>query len=138
MALNWTGDRVTKRLRAAQIEGVNATLAAAAAHAKRNHSWQNRTATLEGSIDVTEFAAVQGAGVRGQWGSRDVRYALIQELGGEIRPRVAKALTFQVEGEFVTVQRVTIPARPYLAPAAAAEYPKLAQRIARAYERGAA
>lgn len=139
MAVKWFGKGVSAKMRAAQIAGVNATMGAAVVHAKQNHPWENQTGTLEGSYDIQDYAAATSAndGVRGQWGSRDVRYALIQELGGTIRPKTAKALRFPVAaGEFVTVKSVTIPARPTLRPAADAEYPNLARRIRRAYQRG--
>lgn len=136
MALEWLGPAVTKRLARAQIQGVNATLAAAVNHAKRNHDWQNRTGTLEGSIGVQDFARAEGRGVRGNWGSRDARYALIHELGGVIVPKKAKALVFEIGGEVVRVMKVVIPARPYLRPAADATYPGLAGRIRRAYAGG--
>jgi hypothetical protein len=136
MALRWRGDEVRGRLRAAQIQGVNQTMAAAVVHARRNHSWQNRTATLEGSIDIQDYARPAGRGVRGSWGSRDVRYALIHELGGTITPRNARALVIpdRAGGIAAVVQSVTIPARPYLRPAADAVYPSLAGRIRAALE----
>ena len=136
MALKWLGPAVTERLARAQILGVNGTLAAAVNHAKRNHDWQNRTGTLEGSIGVQDFARAEGRGVRGSWGSRDARYALIHELGGTIVPKRAKALVFEIGGEVVRVMKVVIPARPYLRPAGDVEYPRLARRIARAYAGG--
>ena len=137
MTLKWEGDKVTAKLRQAQVKGVNETMAAAAVYAKQNHDWKNRTATLEGSIDVVDFAQPSGSGARGTWGSRDVVYARIQEEGGIIKPVSAQALHFVVDGEHVMVQQVTIPARPYLRPAADVEYPKLAARIKRHYEAGA-
>lgn len=138
MALKWFGAKVSKAVKAAQIEGVNATMAAASARAKRNHSWNNRTAVLEGSIGIAEPAAKTGDQVRGTWGSKDVRYALIHELGGIIKPVRAKALMFRADdGTFVVARQVKMPARPYLRPAADAEYPKLADRIRRSYERRA-
>lgn len=140
MTLNWTGEAVTARLRLAQAKGVNATMAAAASHAKRKHDWKNRTATLEGSIDVAEYAKPVPGGVRGLWGSRDVRYALIQEEGGTIEPVSARALFIpdHAGGIAAVVQKVEIPARPYLRPAADAEYPSLTRRIREEYEGGAA
>lgn len=46
-------------------------------------------------------------------------YARIQELGGVIRATNAPALRFQTsDGEWHVVKAVTIPARPYLRPAA--------------------
>lgn len=137
MPVNWLGDQVVAKMRAAQVDGVNATMAAATTHAKRNHTWQNRTATLEGSIGVAEPAApAPSGGVRGTWGSRDVRYALIHEVGGIIRPVRARALAIpQPDGSVRLVKEVTIPERPYLRPAADVEYPKLATHIRRAFER---
>lgn len=45
----------------------------------------------------------------------NVIYAGIHQKGGEIRPGSANALSFQLpNGEFATVGKVTIPARPYL------------------------
>lgn len=135
-SLKWNGKAVTARMRAAQIEGVNQTMAAAAAEAKRNHTWNNRTGVLEGGIDITQYAQPDGGGVKGTWGVRDVVYARIRELGGTITPKAAKALAVPLpEGGIALLQSVTIPARPYLRPAADKQYPKLPERIRRAYER---
>lgn len=139
MGLKWYGKEVTAKLRRAQIAGINATMGASVTHAKRNHDWKNQTATLEGSIAIAEPGQSTANGARGVWGSRDVRYALIHELGGVIRPVRARALTFRAaDGSFVTVQQVTIPASPYLRPAADTEYPQLAGRIRYFYEKDAA
>lgn len=141
MTLRWEGRKLTARMRAAQVEGVNRTLSACVIHARRNHAWRNRTGTLEGSIDVVDYAAdgPLDTPVRGRWGSLDVRYALIHELGGWITAKTAKALRFRLpDGAWAMVKRVFIPARPYLRPAADAEYPKLSQRIRRAFERPSA
>ncbi len=134
MTLNWEGQKVTAKLRRAMVTGINRTMAAAVVHAKSNHDWENRTGTLEGSIDIVEFAQATPTGAQGTWGSRDVAYALIHELGGVIKPVKAKALSFEIDGEFVTVKQVTMPARPYLRPAGDAEYPKLAGRIRKAFD----
>lgn len=116
MALKWEGARLDKAMRNAQIKGVNATMSAAVIHAKRNHTWNNVTGILERSISISDFAKVVGRGVRGLWGSLDVRYALIHELGGQAG----------------RARKVTIPARPYLRPAADAQYPSLASNIKKA------
>ncbi len=113
MALKWNGKRVTARFRAAQAVGVNATMAASVIHAKRNHTWTNRTGILERSIGTAQNATFGRRGVRGVWGSIAVAYALIHELGGQAGRGLA----------------ATIRARPYLRPAAAAQYPGLARRI---------
>jgi hypothetical protein len=134
--LNWNGDAITARLKAAQIEGINGTMGACVNQAKRSHAWQNRSGILEGGIGIVEFAEPAGSGVRGVWGVQDVRYALIHELGGVITPLVAKVLAFELNGQLVFARSVTIPARPYLRPAADAIYPSLARRIKRAYQAG--
>jgi len=131
MSLKWNGHVVTAHVKEAQRRGIDETMAAAVVHAKLNHDWQNRTGTLEGSIDVVEYARVTATGAAGVWGSRDAVYALIHELGGVVKPKNAKALAFEIDGEFVTVKQVTIPARPYLRPAGDAEYPSLVRRIER-------
>lgn len=138
MAVKWFGKKVSAKMRRAQIAGVNATMAAAVNRAKRKHAWQNRSGTLEGSIDIHDYAAAAARGVRGVWGSRDVRYARAQEEGAVIVPVRARALVFRTPGgNFVSVKKVTLPARPNLRPAANAEYKHLAGRIRRAYEGGA-
>lgn len=135
-SLRWEGDALTARMRAAQIQGVNKTMAEAVQHAKNNHPWQNQTGVLEGSYKIAEFARADGAGVVGTWGSTDVRYALIQELGGVIVPVRAQALKFRLpDGSFRIVKSVTIPARPTLRPAADAIYPKLAGNIRAFFEK---
>lgn len=119
-----------KRVRKAQIIGVNQTMSACVIHAKNNHSWKNQTSVLEGSINIADFAQAKDKGVKGTWGSRDVRYARIHEEGGEIVPVKAQALHFRLpDGTFATVKKVTIPARPYLRPAADVHYPSLGKRI---------
>jgi phage gpG-like protein len=134
-SLKWDGPALTARMRAAQKLGVNATMAKCVQQAKSNHAWQNQTGVLEGSIKVAEFAREDGLGVVGTWGSTDVRYALIHELGGVIVPVRAKALAIpQPDGSVRFVKSVTIPPRPYLRPAADAIYPQLAGNIRKAFE----
>ncbi len=125
MSVRWNGKKVLSNLRRAQIKAINQTMAAAEIHAIKGHvpsgprdgaarsrkRWWNQTGDLEGSIDTRIPARPHGKGVSGLWGSADIDYALVQELGSE---------------------KKNIPARPYLRPAADAEYPKLARRIRRA------
>lgn len=135
-SLRWEGDALTARMRQAQIAGVNKTMADCVIQAKSNHAWQNQTGVLEGSIKVAEFARQDGTGVSGTWGSTDVRYALIHELGGVIVPVRAQALAIpQADGSVRFVKSVTIPARPYLRPAADALYPQLAGNIRAFFEK---
>lgn len=46
----------------------------------------------------------------------DLVYAAIQEYGGEIRPKRAAFLRFQIDSEWVMARRVRIPAQPYVRP----------------------
>lgn len=133
--LTWNGPAISEKMRAAAKLGINATMAACVRQAKSSHSWQNQTGVLEGSIKVAEFAREKGTTVTGTWGSTDARYALIHELGGVIVPVRAKALAIpQPDGSVRLVKSVTIPARPYLRPAADAHYPQLAATIRKAFE----
>lgn len=134
-SLIWTGDAVTEKLKAAQIAGVNRTMAQAVQHAKSNHPWQNQTGVLEGGTDIVDYAAPVDAGVQGKWGVQDVRYALAMELGATIVPVKAKALAIpQPDGGVKFAKKVVLPARPWLRPAADAVYPRLSDNIRRAYE----
>lgn len=136
-SLKWYGKAVTEAMRDAQILGVNQTMSACVVRAKTKHPWQNRTGLLEGAIDIASFAAAQGNGVKGTWGVRDMIQARILEEGGTIVPKKAKALAIpQTDGSVKFVARVTIPAYPYLRPAADLEYSKLAERIQKAFEKG--
>lgn len=134
-SLTWNGEALTKKALAAQIAGVNKTMGACVVHAKNNHAWKNRTGILEGSIDVAEYAHPEGAGVVGVWGSKGVKYAMIHELGGTIVPVKAQALAIpQPDGSVRFVKKVVIPPRPYLRPAADANYPQLVSNIREAFE----
>ena len=114
MSLDWKGPQVLKKAQQAQVDGINRTMAQSVEHAKRNHDWQNRTGTLEGSISIAEFGHRTQTGAEGLWGSRDVVYALTHELGDPSRG---------------------IPARPYLRPAADATYGNLAANIQSSFRR---
>lgn len=46
----------------------------------------------------------------------DLVYAAIQEYGGDITPRRAPFLRFQIDGEWVMARRVRIHAQPYVRP----------------------
>lgn len=135
-SVKWYGKAVTEKMAKAQVEGVNKTMAACVVHAKGNHPWQNRTGLLEGAIDIAGYAAPTGNGVKGTWGVRDMIQARILELGGTIVPVKAKALAIpQSDGGVILVKSVTIAPHPYLRPAGDVEYPKLAERIRKAFER---
>lgn len=135
-SLKWYGKAVTAKMEQAQVDGVNRTMAACVVRAKSNHPWQNRTGLLEGAIDIANPAAPHSGGVKGTWGVRDMAQARILEEGGTIVPVRAKALAIpQSDGSVRFVSSVTIPPHPYLRPAADIEYPTLAERIRKAFEK---
>jgi hypothetical protein len=136
-SLKWYGKALTAKMQAAQIEGVNRTMAACTVEAKTNHPWQNRTGLLEGAIDIASYAKSHGAGVKGTWGVRDMVQARILEEGGTIKPKTKKALAIpQADGSVRLASSVTIPPHPYLRPAADKQYVQLGERIRKAFERG--
>lgn len=126
MALNWQGSEVKRRVRRAQMVGIDTTMAAAILHAKSNHApgahgaqrFESQTGSLERSLRIVDKAEPTRDGARGVWGSTDTSYALRIELG--------------FQGKDSAGRVVDAPAFPYLRPAAEAEYPLLARRIRRA------
>jgi hypothetical protein len=66
MTVKWEGDKVGAKMRRAQVEGIEATMAAAAIRAKRNHPWRNVTGILERSIGIAEHAKYMGGGAEGR------------------------------------------------------------------------
>lgn len=135
-SLVWKGKALTERMRKAQIAGVNKTMGACVVTSKANHPWRNRTGILEGGIGIAEYAAPVAGGVQGVWGVQDVKYALIQELGGTITAKAAKALAIPLpDGGVAFATSVTLPPRPYLRPSADANYPSLAGNIRASYEK---
>jgi phage gpG-like protein len=61
----------------------------------------------------------------------DTPYAGAQEYGATILARRAEYLKFQVQGRWVQVRRVTLPARPYLRPGAEAVLASLEKHLTR-------
>jgi len=72
-----------------------------------------RTGRLRNSI--TGKAQRIGNKIIGKVGT-NVEYARIHEFGGDIYPKNAPYLRFQVNGQWVTTKHVKIPKRPYLQP----------------------
>lgn len=72
---------------------------------------KRKTGRLAGSIDREEFTV--GGGVVGRIGS-NVKYARIHELGGTIKAKNVPYLRFYVDGHWVSIKEVKIPARPYI------------------------
>lgn len=138
-SLVWKGDVVTKRMRDAAIAGMDKTMADCVVRARTNHDWKTQTGRLVGVIQILSYAHRERTLIVGQWGTVKLNYALIHELGGVIVPKKAKALAIpQKDGSVRFVKKVTIPARPYLRPAADLIYPRLAANIRAAWEKGGA
>jgi hypothetical protein len=89
--LDWKGADVRRRVAAACVVAVDATLADGVRKAKADHPgyppasapgerYASRTGFLLGSTTIQEPAVLAGAHVRGTWGS-DANYALYVELG---------------------------------------------------------
>ncbi|MGH7892390.1 MAG: hypothetical protein ACREN0_08985, partial [Thermodesulfobacteriota bacterium] len=89
MSLKWEGDKVIKKMDDAIIKGMAQTITNSVKHAKSNHGkgahaqgrFVTQTATLEGSIREVTHPHKAGSEFIGLWGSVDVEYALVLELG---------------------------------------------------------
>lgn len=66
----------------------------------------------------------------------NVIYGRIQEFGGTIRPVHAKALHFKIDDQDIYTKQVTLPPRPYLAPAALNHQQEVADVMAAAIADG--
>lgn len=78
-----------------------------------------RSGRLTNSLRVMRYVQPSSGGVGSVTIGSNTPYAAIHEEGGIIRPKRGQYLTFQVQGRWVRVKQVTIPARPYLKPAVA-------------------
>jgi phage virion morphogenesis protein len=97
---------------------------------KKGRKAQGKTLIASGLLlrSLTEHADQTGV----EWGSNRI-YAGVHQSGAVILPKNGKALRFKIAGgRFVTVKKVTIPARPYLGINAAdrAAFIAIAQRHA--------
>lgn len=87
------------------------------------------TGNLVNSIQK-QPANLTGSGAEVLVGTNTI-YAPIHEFGGVITPKTAKALVFQTEdGAWHTVNKVTIPARPYMRPAVDEGKQRIADAVA--------
>lgn len=82
----------------------------------------NQRGQLRNSIRVESRTTATGA--EAEIGPH-VIYGRIQELGGTIRPVHAQVLHWVIDGEDRFAKKVTIPARPYLRPAAEDHIPQI-------------
>lgn len=119
--IEWHGDALVARLRAAQKRGVDQIMSRCVKHAVNHHPWVYRTGVLEGSIRIVDYAAQSGDGVAGEWGSTDVVYARRLELG--------------FSGTDARGRSYNQPPMPYLRPAADVHYPGLLAAVQRAWKR---
>ena len=111
--IKWQGKQVAAKMLRAEIRGIDRVLARCVPGAKTSHEWKNRGMALERSIGVAVSARRRGTGAAGEWGSQDVVYARVHELGSE---------------------KLNIPARPYLRPQADIHYPTLPGEIRKAFK----
>jgi hypothetical protein len=81
MSLTWNGPEVQRKVIAAAIQGVEATMTLCVIDAKNNHGgWINRTGNAERSINIYQHARLEPGGeVAGLWGSADVNYFIFLE-----------------------------------------------------------
>ena len=75
---------------------------------------RNQRGTLRNSIYPEVHRTATGA--EAEIGPK-VIYGRIQELGGTIRPVKAKVLHFRIDDRDIYAKQITLPPRPYLAPA---------------------
>jgi hypothetical protein len=103
--VKWYGEESKKKLDQVLPWAINKTMEGCVRDAKREHSFQNRTTTLEGSIQLRP-AKKKGFSWAGIWGSFQVLYAKLIERGTKY-----------------------MKARSFLMPAANANYGKLVEYI---------
>ena len=98
--VNWKCDDITRKMRGAQVKGIDDTMAAATIDAKQNHpGWRNRTGTAEGSVRAIDTAHVDRKGAVGRWGSQGVNYVIWLELMRGSFLRNAASIPYPTLGE---------------------------------------
>jgi len=85
-----------------------------------------RTGRLSRSIQASFIQDKQS--ITGRVGTNLV-YARIHEFGGDIYPKRAKALRFEIDGRWIFSKHVHMPERPYLRPALKAESEKFLMQL---------
>ena len=130
--LKWYGDQVKQNLLNAGRKGVDATMATCVRTAKRSAPVD--TSAYQGSIQMRP-AVVRGDIAIGEWGSYNLDYAIIIEIGSEphiIRPRNKKALFWKGAAHPVkVVHHPGTQGTNNLRNAADRHYPELARNIKR-------
>jgi len=111
-------DFMPARVRSGFVSGVEESMKVAEKTVKTSFGTPGKPKVKSGKLrDSIKTAFETGAIFTGFTLSSDEVYASIQEMGGTIRAKSGKYLTFQIGGSWVRVPSVTIPARPYLNPA---------------------
>lgn len=91
-----------------------------------------------GGVGISEqIRSIQEFGKRivGRFGSK-VPYAAIHEFGGVIKPKTKKYLRFRTfDGQWHSVKKVVMPARPYLNPALKDEESAIKDLLLKTYSR---
>jgi hypothetical protein len=152
-SLNWNGDQIKTRMRAAAKLGIDKTMADCVRDARSNHPayppvsqpgerYANRTGYDIAAIDLMEPAhtvAADSSKVTGRWGSTS-EIALFLEIGtsrmdsGEPRAAEREAIG---DGDMDAIPGPSDPPlmapRPTLRPAADTHYPNLGKNIGAAY-----
>jgi hypothetical protein len=128
--LNWKGEEVNNRVRAAVLWGMDSVMTDCVSTAKS--TVHVKTSILQGSIQMRP-AQQEGDIARGYWGSFAVKYAIWVEQGTEphvIFPKTKKALFWPGADHPVRfVLHPGNPPYPFLVPAAEQHYPSLGLRI---------
>ena len=136
--VTWYGDRVLADVKRATAKGIDQTMAECVKDAKDNTP--TITTALQGSI-MLRPAKIERSRIYGLWGSFDINYALPVEAGtegGPVKVRAHRRRSRQGRTHSVrahTRETRKREGRRMLRNAADREYPKLADRIATAFER---
>lgn len=147
MKLIWRGDEIKRKMRDASMVAIDQTLAECVTGAKDDHQvfppasepfmpWANRTTAMTRSVRIFDSAAPSGPStVTGSWGS-DMRYALFLEIGTSQSGPTATERMLAADGtpDLIAPEIGPLMARRHaMLPVADREYPKLAERIAAAF-----
>jgi hypothetical protein len=145
--LTWYGGRVADKVAAAAAIGVERTMSECVSRAKDDHPafppasepytrFHSRSGFEVGAIVIMEPAALRDVThVGGRWGA-DSNYALFLEIGTSTDGPTAEQRALEAGGDMSMIAPAIGPLmapRPFLRPAADAEYPLLATRIGAAF-----
>ncbi len=147
MRLTWKGDEIKRKMREASMLAIDQTLAECVKEAKDDHPafppvsepftpWANRTTAMTRSVRIFSAATPSSPHtVTGSWGS-DMRYALFLEIGTSRSGATAEARRIAAGGnpDLILPEIGPLMARRHaMIPATHKQYPRLAERIAIAF-----